>query len=659
MRAKEFLFLSESEQLFEINMSPSSLRQLAAGIDARAGMEFEMIVPNVKGGDEDGELEPDYDQDERCLSIEDAVNFFHDGDYNGRNEVERLRERMRNDYWEWVQEKIDDDWENDGTDYIRDYINNNEWDQDEKIREHLEAMGLDQAAIDAAIEAGNKAPVYRKLSDLKAAREADKNYDNWVEADRAADNELDELVYDTWSQGSGVYDDARDQYREEKQDDYDDREWLDSAGISSMSDVESNYDITWPHWANVGGDGEASITDIADDFGQAIGRPWNASTNYHGARREAGKYVIEPDGSLEPDDTSDAGLEFVSPPLSISDMITDLEKVAKWAAKTGCYTNDSTGLHINVSIPDFSLDKLDYTKLALLLGDKYILEQFGRLGNTYAKSAFDMVTTRAQQRPEDVPAMLEKMRRGLATMAGKMIHSGTTSKYTSINTKEGYVEFRSPGGDWLGEYAADSGKIVNTLLRFVVALDAACDTEKYKEEYAKKLFQLLSGDNNKYNDSVKYFADYASGKIPKAALKSYVRQVQLQRQSKKQPSPASSSKDEKQYQVRDASGYSMLVTARNTNAAMQWARENYPDRFRNITDVVLYDNPVAGSTVNLQQQRAAGGFTGAWKIVDGSGRELYRFSGIGNRQADANRVAQQWLEQHRYTGAVDVLPIMG
>ena len=611
MRAKEFLFLSESEQLFEINMSPSSLRQLAAGIDARAGMEFEMIVPNVEGGDEDGELEPDYDQDERCRSIEDAVNFFHDGDYNSRNEVQRLRRRMQDDYFDWMDEQIYADWQEEKFDYLSGWAKNNV-DPDEWLS------------------------------------------DNEDDEDEAFTEYINELIRD---QGRD-YDEAWDAFREEKQDDYDDREWLNSAGISSMSDVESSYDITWPHWGNVGGDGEASITDIADDFGRAIGRPWNASTSYHGAQRSPGKYVIEPDSSLEPDDTIDAGLEFVSPPLSISDMITDLEKVAKWAAKTGCYTNDSTGLHINVSIPDFSLDKLDYTKLALLLGDKYILEQFGRLGNNYAKSAFDMVTTRAQQRPEDVPAMLEKMRQGLATMAGKMIHSGVTNKYTSINTKDGYVEFRSPGGDWLGEYAADSGKIVNTLLRFVVALDAACDTEKYKEEYAKKLFQLLAGKDNMYNDSIKFFADYSTGAIPKAALKSFVRQVQLQRQSKKQPSPASSSGDEKQYQVRDASGYSMLVTARNTNAAMQWARENYPDRFRNVTDVVLYDNPVPGSTANLQQQRAAGGFTGAWKLVDGSGRELYRFSGIGNQQADANRVAQQWLEQHRYTGAVDVLPIM-
>jgi hypothetical protein len=46
-----------------------------------------------------------------------------------------------------------------------------------------------------------------------------------------------------------------------------------------------------------------------------------------------------------------------------------------------------------------------------------------------------------------------------------------------------------------------------------------------------------------YNDSIKFFADYSTGAIPKAALKSFVRQVQSQRQSKKQPSPVSSSGD--------------------------------------------------------------------------------------------------------------------
>jgi hypothetical protein len=101
--------------------------------------------------------------------------------------------------------------------------------------------------------------------------------------------------------------------------------------------------------------------------------------------RQPGKYVVEPDGSLNPNNDDDLGLEFVSPPLPIDEMLSDLEKVKAWAKQRGCYTNSSTGLHINISVPNFDPAKLDYVKLALLLGDKYVLDQFGRSSNTYTK----------------------------------------------------------------------------------------------------------------------------------------------------------------------------------------------------------------------------------------------------------------------------------
>ena len=66
----------EAQQLMEINMSPSSLRQLAAAIDAKAGMEFEMIVPDSADSDDDDEQEPDYDQDESCSDIQEIYDFF-------------------------------------------------------------------------------------------------------------------------------------------------------------------------------------------------------------------------------------------------------------------------------------------------------------------------------------------------------------------------------------------------------------------------------------------------------------------------------------------------------------------------------------------------------------------------------------------------------
>ncbi len=52
-------------------------------------------------------------------------------------------------------------------------------------------------------------------------------------------------------------------------------------------------------------------------------------------------------------------------------------------------------------------------------------------------------------------------------------------------------------------------------------------------------------------------------------------------------------------------------------------------------------------------------FTGEWKVVDSQGQELYRFGGVGNSQADANRVAAQWAQRNMVRDEVNVVPVMG
>jgi hypothetical protein len=653
----------DEQVLAEINMSPSSLKQLASQINARAGMEFEMIVPNAENN-EGGDMEPDYDSDERARSFSDIEDFFLDGDYNGRREVQRLIEQLREAYWEWESERIDVDWASDGEDYLRDWINNNEWIEEDKIREHLESQGLDEEAVDAAMAAGNSAPRYSKLSDQQAAREADEAYDHYMEAKAAADEEFDELVTSEWEGQGNMYDSALDEYREENQGNADEGDFLDDRGLRYMSDVSNEYDITWPYWTTPYG-GEVSAEQVASDFADAIGRSVKASGAYHSgsvARPDANNshYVVEPDGSLDPDDSGDGGLEFVSPALPISELLSDLDKVAKWAGNYGCYTNNSTGLHINVSVEGWSgdMDKLDYVKLALLLGDNYILDKFGRAGNTYCKSAMNEIKSRVTQRPEDAGALLQKMKTGLNGLASKMIHSGVTSKYTSINTKDGYIEFRSPGGDWLQAYVNDPGSITNTLLRFVVALDAAVDPEKYKQEYLKKLYAILQPKT--HNDTLAYFAQYAAGQMPKQALKSFVRQAQLERKSKK---------------GGDATAYTSIPSTGNQKYEIQRvANDEIVGQFNAATDsdanIVarqwLADNGLQRVDFRLNratgQERAGAGaatpvggeWTGQWLIKDGSGRVLHSFGGIGNSQSDANRRAIQWLTQNGYGHGTEI-----
>jgi hypothetical protein len=486
---EELIAESIDDMLFEINMSPSSLRREAAKTGALAGMEFEMIVPNV-GGSGDEDLEPDYDYDQRCRSIEDAYDFFYDGDWNSRRSCDSMRESMQNDFGEWLGEKVNEEWQSQGEEYIYQWVSDNvdesEWNPEDK-------------------------------SDLERT-EALEEYAANVHADPVSDQ----------------YQTAYEEFREENQENWDESDWLDDAELSSMSEIADTYSMDWPHWSSPQG-GEAEISDVAQEFENAIGRDTWASDSYHsgGTLRPSvanQRYIVEPDGSLDPDDSNDRGLEFVSPPLPIDEILSDLNKVKAWAKEYGCYTNDSTGLHINISVPDYSTEKLDFVKLALLMGDKYVLDAFGRSSNTYAKSALDIVKRHVRDNPEEAARLLDKMKSNLDQLATKAIHSGITSKYTSINTKEGHIEFRSPGGDWLDD---NFDKIENTLLRFTVAMSAALNPDAYRQEYLTKLYKLLSENDKGNTDTIKYFSEYVAGKIPQAALRSFVKQAQLQRQVKR------------------------------------------------------------------------------------------------------------------------------
>ena len=578
------------EIINEINMSPSGLRSLAADINAQAGMEFEMIVPGAAESEEGEDyLEPDYDSDESIRSIQDAYDFFYDGDYNDRRSVERLRDQMSESYRDWLDGKLGEKWESDKEEMIYDWLRYNAAPSD--------VFGiLEVAANDSGDYPDPTKEDYRNA----ATKVVEDRIDPWYE-----DAEQD--FTDNF-------------YRDANMED----EWLEDAGIQSMADVENQYSIVWPHYHNPDSSGGGvTIQDAADSFSNAIGKEVQASDNYHSrsiTRPSATElhYVVEPDGSLEAD-YPDGGLEFVSPALPINELLDDLKKVKAWADKTGCYTNDSTGLHINVSVPNWKGDmsQLDYVKLAVLMGDEYVLNEFGRAGNTYAKSALIMVKEHIAQRPEDTKALLDKMREHLNTSAAKAIHSGSTSKYTSINTKTGYIEFRSPGGDWLNE---NFDKIENTLYRFVVALDAAVDETKYKQEYAKKLYKLLTGNDRDATNTMAYFAKYAAGELPQAALKSFIKQAQFERSVGKEPNGT-----KMWYRVdkegRGKSGASIEVVASSKEEALEKAASEWSLRLSALSAAGVYPvRPFDSNADNWEVYNAnTGEIRGTFKSVTPTG----------------------------------------
>ena len=467
MRYTEFKLLSE-QRLDEINMSPASLRQLASKINARVGIEFELVVPGYSSGEDSGE--PDYSTNERIRNtdISDVVSFFDRGDANSSGQIKKFESELREKFYEWQSQQVADSWDSDGYDFLAEFVADYE--------------GL-------------------------------------------AGDELDAAVEEAWGDRSGDhYTRAWDQYFEEHLNDHSESEWMNSE-YRDYEDISREYDVYWPDVTYSDDNGE----EYADSFSNAVGRTVTYNHEYHGAERNDTDYVAEPDASIR-GNAGESGIEFVSPPMSIADMLRDLERIPRWCARTGAYTNDSTGLHINVSVPGYSLDRLDFVKLVLLMGDEYVLRQFGRWGNTYTASALNVVKQKVAQNPGQVADLMQQMKQHLNTAATRAIAAQAGGKRFSANVKPNYVEFRSPGGNWLAD--SESGLVESTILRFVVALDAALDETKYQTEYAKKLYKLLA-TNSEADSTLDYFTQFSAGQLDPGTLKSLVRSTQAGRSAQR------------------------------------------------------------------------------------------------------------------------------
>ena len=499
--------LIKDSRLDELKMSPTSLSKAANTTNAIAGMEFEMIVP--VDSDTDQSTEPDRSYNPRADYIDAVVDFF-ENDMNERRSIYNLRHKLENAYSEYVEEYKENTWNNDKKKFIESYIDKEIFDPD--------------AAKDEANEYFKSNNSVNSDGEVYDVKEFVKSKFNKLVGDVISGNnpELYDTIRDEYFDTFDNISDMREIPTE--------REFFEDIGVDRMSDIEHEFDLVWPEWKDSGSNTDEEIHNTCLSFERAVGRKFTYSRQYHGAARQPNRYAIEPDGSIEVDGDNEVGLEFVSPPLPLPEMLRDLRNVVNWAWQTGCRTDKSTGLHMNVSIPGFDNDKLDYVKLALFIGDKYILSEFSREYNEYCESALSKIEHTVAINPEVAEAVLSKMKSGISLAASKLIHNGITKKYSSIHIHNGYVEFRSPGGNWL---QTDLAKLESTLLRFVIALSVACDPSKYKEEYAKKLYKLLAPGGKWHGNSVEVFSRYSAGNLPKGALKSFIRDIQMRRDNTK------------------------------------------------------------------------------------------------------------------------------
>jgi len=220
--------------------------------------------------------------------------------------------------------------------------------------------------------------------------------------------------------------------------------------------------------------------------------------DYHERKKNTTNWYIEPDGSLSmQENTGDVGLEIVSPPLPAITAIDALKKFFALAQENKFYTNKSTGLHINVSIPQ----KLDILKLAVFLGDQYVMRYFNRENNKYVSGAMRGMNREIQRNTDPLPYVDVKTSREPGVLnqpnqtsnfnmsALQILAKNNSGEHNaSISNNGKYISFRHAGGDYLADYSG----IYNTVGRFIRAMIIASTPELYAQEYKTKIAKLLA-----------------------------------------------------------------------------------------------------------------------------------------------------------------------
>ena len=112
---------------------------------------------------------------------------------------------------------------------------------------------------------------------------------------------------------------------------------------------------------------------------------------YHSTGPGIDYWRVETDSSIDAD--YGTGAEIISPVYSTPrQMLKEMKSLFDIFEDEGADTNSSTGLHVTMSYAGKSnRAEPNRLKLALLLGDKYLLSTFGRESNSYAKSQVEQL----------------------------------------------------------------------------------------------------------------------------------------------------------------------------------------------------------------------------------------------------------------------------
>ena len=469
-------YIQQGDPLFEINFNKPDLAKQALGAAVKCGFEAETVWSDLSGNDDNYS---DHMDGENWYTVQDYIS-----DQEGHRAVESVEEAFR----EWIQET---DYFYDAERAVIDELVNDRKDEEEWTDKYVEAhVDMDDVSEYKEMILGDlNSKDTREAHDEIAERE-DWEEDAWareyVEVDR--EDHFEEFLIDEIRDNGEQWDDAWDNVLQN----YDPDTWVNDEYYGNWNNLLGDLDI---YITNESGGGQEEVAQYLDDWAnQNSFRKTVEAGEYHsGTAVDNDYWRVEDDSSI---DGYGLGSEIISPVYDTpQDMLTEMKSLFNWfSEEQSVETNTSTGLHITMSMAESGSGETNKLKMALLLGDQYLLKQFNRSGNSYTASQQGRIKKYVEDLSKNQKS--EKSLEGLEEILSSGISSG---KFSSINFKEQnnsegnkLIEFRVAGGS---DYTSDVDLIVKTVIRYAAVMQAGHNKEAYRADYIKALFRMLNSVN--------------------------------------------------------------------------------------------------------------------------------------------------------------------
>ena len=215
---------------------------------------------------------------------------------------------------------------------------------------------------------------------------------------------------------------------------------------------------------------------------------------------------IHEDYSVETDKKYNG--ELVTPVWNYSEGCKNLRRIFKWLRKNNITTNDSTGLHVNLSYKKPLLNHaIDPSAVLLLTDDIKWLRKFNRMTNTYCitpkaelSACIKAITRRKDTTIEKLKSYMYQRvlmeyieAEGWSEEESDMDNGHFFDKYFSINLmklveKKPYIEYRLIGGEHYHESCREAD-VFNCIEHCATALDKSISTryEGVKSRYVRNM----------------------------------------------------------------------------------------------------------------------------------------------------------------------------